>query len=367
MPPFLLIILTATSFCLGENTSESESDDSSGDNSLLLRFLTYNLRFATTTPNPNEEFWPIRAPLVLSQLHFETMGRPESLLCFQEALAEQVIDLHQGLAEDHWDYVGVGRDDGEWAGEFSPIFYRPSVWELQKNDTYWLSETPRVVGSIGWDAHLPRIVTVAKLQHRKRSSLNVVFACTHFASNGGKKGESTGEQARQNSARLLSTIADKWSENDKNLVVMAGDFNSQPGTVTYQTLSHNEYDVKSLVSPGHHHGNHFTYNGFGNPNHPLTLIDHIFVRDPEGLDFLSYSVPNNVYDDGIYSSDHCPVIVDIAVNDPGRMKYIPPSSSSSAPPRNEEKEAMLLRRAGRVSSSAVAASPTESHQQSTTT
>lgn len=38
-------------------------------------------------------------------------------------MKRQVDDL-QVLLGDDWGWIGVGRDDGEERGEYSPIFYR---------------------------------------------------------------------------------------------------------------------------------------------------------------------------------------------------------------------------------------------------
>lgn len=108
-----------------------------------VRLMSWNIRMATTTPGTGEELWSVRRHKVASELNFETAGRPEALLCFQEVLHTQLLDLESDLGEE-WTRVGVGRDDGVNAGEFSPIFYRGSVWELEQNRTYWLSETPDV-------------------------------------------------------------------------------------------------------------------------------------------------------------------------------------------------------------------------------
>lgn len=40
----------------------------------------------------------------------------------QEVLHNQLLDI-QSLLGPEWAYVGVGRDDGQKAGEYSPIFY----------------------------------------------------------------------------------------------------------------------------------------------------------------------------------------------------------------------------------------------------
>lgn len=108
-----------------------------------VRLMSWNIRLATTNPGAGEELWSVRRHKVAAELNFETTGRAEALLCFQEVLHEQLLDLESDLG-DEWVRVGVGRDDGVNAGEFSPIFYRKSTWELEQNKTYWLSETPDV-------------------------------------------------------------------------------------------------------------------------------------------------------------------------------------------------------------------------------
>jgi hypothetical protein len=54
-----------------------------------------------------------------------------------------------------------------------------------------LSTEPEVPGSVGWDAHLPRIATIVRLRHRDGTAAGV--ANTHF--------DHAGDQARLESAR----------------------------------------------------------------------------------------------------------------------------------------------------------------------
>lgn len=42
-------------------------------------------------------------------------------------MKRQNDDLHELLGKDEWDWVGVGRDDGNERGEYSPIFYKKSA------------------------------------------------------------------------------------------------------------------------------------------------------------------------------------------------------------------------------------------------
>ena len=78
----------------------------------------------------------------------------------QEVLHGQLLDLLKGL--DGYDYVGVGRNDGDKKGEYAPIFYKKSRMKCLQSGHFWISETPDVVGSKGWDANQCRICTWAE-------------------------------------------------------------------------------------------------------------------------------------------------------------------------------------------------------------
>ncbi|KAM5341671.1 hypothetical protein ACJ41O_014702 [Fusarium nematophilum] len=270
---------------------------------LDLRLMTYNIRLAVGIPGAGEELWSTRRPLMASQLNYETAGRPESLLCMQEATFPQVQDLQTDFSSE-WAYVGVGRDDGAQKGEFSPIFYRPSVWTLEQNKTYWLSETPDKPGSKGWDAALPRIVTVARFSHVD-SGARLVYMCTHF--------DHVGQRARENSAYLLSDLADRWSSHKRHSlpVFLGGDLNVTPDNPAYQILASEMHDVKHVVPQERHFGHWNTYTAFTPDASDDIEIDHIFVRDPTGLEFKTFAVLNTRFEDGVFISDHRPVVVDV--------------------------------------------------------
>jgi hypothetical protein len=72
-------------------------------------------------------------------------------LTIQEVLKNQLDDLSVLLGPSY-SHVGVGRDDGISKGEHSPIFYDSDKFEEVDWDTIWLSPTPGVVASKGWDA-----------------------------------------------------------------------------------------------------------------------------------------------------------------------------------------------------------------------
>jgi endonuclease/exonuclease/phosphatase family metal-dependent hydrolase len=242
---------------------------------------------------------------MLSQLSYETAGHPEALMCFQEVLHQQLTDLQTDLGSS-WSHVGTGRDDGKTAGEYSPIFYRPSAWQLQRNSTYWLSPTPDVP-SKGWDAALNGIVTVARLEHATTGA-GITLMCTHF--------DNAGQKARENSAKFIVDLAKEWaapaSGGGKVPVFVAGDLNSQPDNAAYKTFvaANALRDVKDLVPAKQRYGNTKTYTAFTTSTSDDTHLDHIFVNDVTNMSFLAYAVlPNRFDDDPVFISDHRAVVV----------------------------------------------------------
>jgi hypothetical protein len=107
--------------------------------------------------------WKYRKDVLVAglQLHAATHG----IIALQEVLYLQLLDIVSTLNEhshkDKWQYIGVGRDDGDMNGEYSPIFYNTDIHDLISWRYFWLSETPDEPGR-GWDAASVRICTVGR-------------------------------------------------------------------------------------------------------------------------------------------------------------------------------------------------------------
>ena len=155
-PRPLSALLLAALFFAGCEFAEPLFPDDEGDEDATVQVMTFNIRY--NNPDDGENAWPYRKDRVA-----EIMAEAD-LIGVQEALNDQLVDLETRLPG--FDWFGVGRADGKAEGEFSAIFYRKSRFELLDHDTFWLSETPSVVGSVGWDAALERIATWGKLRDR---------------------------------------------------------------------------------------------------------------------------------------------------------------------------------------------------------
>jgi endonuclease/exonuclease/phosphatase family metal-dependent hydrolase len=270
--------------------------------SLDIRLITYNIRYDAANPQPPEAPWSTRGPLLTSQLQNETANQPNSLLCFQEALNNQVEDVHSGLGDD-WEFYGLGRDGGT-KGEYSPIFYRSSVWELVKGSTYWLSSTPHRAGSKGWDADAPRIVTVAQFKHTE-TKVPFTYMCTHF--------DHRGQVAREKSADFIVKKARCVAKRTGGKVFLGGDLNITPENQAYKTLASKLGDVKDKVPTSKHYGNEGTFTGFRESSWSGRELDHIFVQNDTGIEWDSFGILNNTGPDGTRISDHRPVAVDFTI------------------------------------------------------
>lgn len=273
---------------------------------LPLRLLSFNIRYANTNPVKGEEPWSTRLPHLATTLRFLTSQNPNSFICHQEVLSNQLQDLARELGPD-WAHIGIGRDGGD-KGEFSPIFYRKEVWNCEECRTAWLSPTPEKP-SRGWDAVLNRIVTMGLFSHRATGA-RVVVMSTHF--------DHVGVKARAESAKLILKFVDEWREKkgqDKPLAVMlGGDFNSTPEDEGYKTMTAAKtgmLDTRDLIDTDRRYGNDLTFTGFGDEKHKR--IDFLFLKSDLGVDVTEYGVPSNRFDDGIYISDHRPVVADMEI------------------------------------------------------
>ncbi|KAK4157497.1 Endonuclease/exonuclease/phosphatase [Chaetomidium leptoderma] len=283
-----------------------------GSRSLPIRLVTFNIRYATKNPGPGEEPWSVRCPRLCAQLKFITSGHDSAFVCLQEVLYSQLADIIAHLGTS-WGYISQGREDGKLAGEHSPILFRLDRWVCKRSSTFWLSPTPDVP-SKGWDADLERIVTMGSFRHREIGVV-VVLMNTHF--------DHRGEVAREESARLLLKLAGTWPGEGASAasppVFLGGDFNSTPTGRAYKVLTEpgsGIRDISSLVPDEAKYGNlEMTFTSFGNANIPPARIDFLFVRTTgvECLRFSTFGILTNRFDDGVYISDHRPVVADVEV------------------------------------------------------
>jgi endonuclease/exonuclease/phosphatase family metal-dependent hydrolase len=261
----------------------------------VLRVMSFNIRF--DNPADGYNAWPHRKELAASMIRFYDAG----IVGLQEALRSQLDDLKASLPG--YDWFGVARTSGtvdpEPDNEFSAILYRADRFERLDGSTFWLSPAPDSVGTKGWDAALPRVVTWARLRDRQ-SGATFYFFNTHF--------DHIGVEARAESAKLiLRRIARIAGEAAP--VILTGDFNAVPTEPPYRIITDESDDLPLFDaltrSAQPHHGPLGTWSGFSFPGEPGRRIDYIFVNDE--VEVLQHAVLSDSWS-GRFPSDHLPVL-----------------------------------------------------------
>ena len=254
-----------------------------------LKMMTYNIRW--NNPDDGENFWTNRKDYFASQIQFYS----PDILGVQEATPNQVTDLASALPE--YNRFGIGREEkGE--GEACTIYYKKDRFQVDKINTFWLSENPNVV-SRGWDAACNRVCTSALFKDLKTKKLFWVFN-VHL--------DHIGNEARIKGVQLVLSKIKEF--NTKNYpVFLMGDFNSEPDTPQIAEIKKVMDDTRE-ISKEKPFGPSGTFNSFKH-NEAVTLrIDYIFISKNSNLKVLKYAVLSDAINLK-YPSDHLPVYIEL--------------------------------------------------------
>ncbi|MBI1294897.1 endonuclease [bacterium] len=261
-----------------------------------MKVMSFNIRFPNDADGPNA--WRFRRDVAIDLLrrhHPDFFG-------VQEAVHSQMGYLHEHLPE--YASIGVGRDDGVSAGEYSAIFYHKDAYHCLRSETFWLSETADLPGAKGWDANNVRICTWGEFQDAQDRTF--FFFNTHL--------DHRGQLAQIEGARLVMDRID--AVTDGKPVILTGDFNCPPGAAPYLLITGQDSSQATRraladareTSATPPTGPAWTFHGYRPPGHHT--IDYIFVRDVASVQAF------HTLDDhrgARYPSDHLPVMAEIVL------------------------------------------------------
>ena len=257
-----------------------------------VRVMSFNIRYGTANDGANS--WPFRRDLVFAVIRAD---RPD-LLGAQEALRGQLDEI--GAALPGYEEIGVGRDDGRTAGEYSAILFRQERFRSLESGTFWFSDTPDVPGSMSWGNRITRIATWARLRDLATGGAIVVYNL-HL--------DHESQPSRERSAELLAT---RLAAHAGERVIVMGDFNSGEMNPAYRFLVGAGEPTAAAASPrlrdtyrALHPADSLvgTFNGFTGAESG-DKIDHILVSN--GWTILDASIVRTSAA-GRYPSDHFPV------------------------------------------------------------
>lgn len=250
----------------------------------MYRIMSFNLLCG----GRDSRAWQNRIPLVcrvIREAMPDSFGVQEAHIGWMNALCDNLPE---------YAYVGVGRDDGKEAGEFSAVFYRKDKFTASEEGNFWISETPDVP-SYGWDAICIRVASFVKLTDK--SGGEYVHFNTHL--------DHVGTLAQINGAKMISDKAAAFGDIP---VVCTGDFNVPQGSDCYQTMISGNMGDARIMAPDS--DGECTYHDF-RPDECREIIDFVFV-DKKTVKPRKFRVINQTFD-GEYYSDHYAIYADIEI------------------------------------------------------
>jgi len=265
-------------------------DGTSSSAGSSIRVLTFNIRYGTAEDGSNS--WPHRRNLVADVL----LQTAPHIVSIQEALVFQLSFLLERAP--HFEKIGQHREGGE-RGEFCGLLVDASRFRVLGEGEFWLSDTPREPGSIGWDAACPRMCVWAHLMDRV-TGRDLVVHSTHL--------DHRGARARRESVALIvhHIVDDRMRRTVPTL--LAGDFNAGESSEPVAFLEKAGFsDTYRVVQPDVARSG--TFNAFRGRDDG-DKIDYIFCT--RGFRVLDASIVRTELD-GRYPSDHFPVLAEVEI------------------------------------------------------
>ncbi|TDQ37393.1 endonuclease/exonuclease/phosphatase family protein [Aureibacillus halotolerans] len=174
---------------------------------MQTRLMSFNLRYANDEdPYP----WSKREKAICQVIQHhapDVLGTQEMTPEMLEALKEALPDYHS---------FGAHRREGD---EANTVFIRKQAWELEKEDTFWLSQSPEKPGSLDWGS-LPRICTWAVLRSVTNPSARIRIMNTHL--------DHESPYARQQGALIIKQHLEEFEADETLPTFILGDMNEGP-------------------------------------------------------------------------------------------------------------------------------------------
>lgn len=221
---------------------------------------SFNVRYDSKNDKAQGDGWEVRSKELFDMVNFERW----EIFGAQECLHNQVEDMVKGL--DNYDYIGVGRNDGATKGEYAPIFYRKDRMKCLDKGWFWISETPDVVASKGWDANQCRICTWGKFEDKSTKWTFWMFN-VHL--------DHRGIVARREGMKLVLSKIEEMCGDDP--YILTGDFNVDQNNEIFEIMTASGKLVDTYKAAKHRMAANGTVNRFKIDFGTESRIDHIFV------------------------------------------------------------------------------------------
>lgn len=246
--------------------------------------MSYNIRYGSADDGSNS--WENRRPATVAMIN----DQQPDVFGVQEALSDQLEYVTSNCSD--YSMVGVGRDDGQSAGEHMSVFWNTRTMKLLEWGTFWLSDTPDVPSGT-WGSGIRRSTTWTLMQQRE-SGRKLYFVNTHLHHRVNEY-----EAQKKGLQLILERVGQMNTGNYP--VILTGDFNIEPDNSALDVLDGVMLSARENAQKTDHH---ITFNDFSSTGGQI--LDYIYYSGFSGC--LEFCVVTTTYLDIPYVSDHYPVI-----------------------------------------------------------
>lgn len=251
--------------------------------------MTFNLRFQNDFDGKNS--WDNRKQIVTELIsHYapSVLGTQEGTVGQLRYLQENLADYELFAPERLW----------EEDCQYCSLFYRRDRLMPLGGGEFWLSDTPEVHRSIGWDSAYPRMISYGFFQE-VNSDRKICAAVTHL--------DNIGIEARKQQAR----IACEWLSDQECPRILMGDFNDRPSSEVHKVITGSGLLDTWQVLRKLEDESGITYHKFqGIPQ--VFRMDWIFVTSE--FDVTDARVIRDHGPEDRYPSDHFPYLARLVLN-----------------------------------------------------
>ena len=252
------------------------------------RVMSFNLR----CKNDGEQTITNRSKVaveVIKQYYPDSFGVQECTPRWKRILAYNL--------DGKYACVGAARDFYGPFTEYSSIYYLKDKYNLIDSGTFWLSETPEKRWTKSFDSACYRVASWALLEE-KETGIRYTHINTHL--------DHVLDSTREAQMTVLIDCVKKVANSSP--IVMTGDFNAYEDELVY-AVARESFNDSKLVAENTEHGRTFT--SYGTKEEDGTgAIDYIFTSPEVEVD--TYKIIRNTVQ-GIYPSDHYPIVADIVL------------------------------------------------------
>ncbi|MGN0144208.1 MAG: endonuclease/exonuclease/phosphatase family protein [Clostridium sp.] len=258
-----------------------------------MKIMTFNLR--CDFPLDFKNRWKTRKHII-----YDIFNKYEcDIIGIQESTEIMYEDMKNNI--NNYNIVGMPRSR-KFFSERNDILIS-NIHHVCKSKTFWLSDTPDVIGSTKWFSIFPRICTTAVIEivdGIKIRVCNCHLDC--FTS-----------KAREYEIRKLIDIVDKEQEKEELPMIIMGDFNSKPDSRLIKNLSNGVYGKKKMTAVQEFDKKIYmnsTMSMFKGKEKGIH-IDYIFISEEFEVNNVEIIRHN---DRGKYPSDHYPLFADVTLS-----------------------------------------------------